>query len=45
MKFKILIIVMLQLSFINAIAQQKAIKLSSAKNRIYAVKDNLLGNF
>lgn len=46
MKFKILIIVMLQLSFINAIAQQNAIKRSSAKkNRIYAVKDNLLGNF
>lgn len=45
MKFKILIIVMLQLSFINAIAQQNAIKQSSAKNRIYAVKDNLLGNF
>ena len=36
---------MLQLSFINAIAQQNAIKWSSAKNRIYAVKDNLLGNF
>ena len=46
MKFKILIIVMLQLSFINAIAQQNAIKRSSAKkNRIYAVKDNLPGNF
>ena len=31
MKIKILIIVMLQLSFINAIAQQNAIKRSSAK--------------
>lgn len=45
MKFKILINVMLQLSFINAIAQRNAIKRSSAKNRIYAVKDNLPGNF
>lgn len=33
MKFKILIIVMLQLSFINAIAQQNAIKRSSAKKK------------
>lgn len=31
MKFKILINVMLQLSFINAIAQRNAIKRSSAK--------------
>lgn len=46
MKIKILIIVMLQLSFINAIAQQNVIKRSSAKkNRFYAVKDKLLGNF
>ena len=46
MKFKILIIVMLQMSFINAIAQQNVIKRSSAKkNRVYAVKDKLLGNF
>lgn len=45
MKFKILIIVMLQLSFINAIAQQNVIKRSSEKNRVYAVKDKLLGNF
>ena len=47
MKIKILIIVMLQLSFINAIAQQNVIKRSSAKkkNRVYAVKDKLLGNF
>ena len=45
MKFKILINVMLQLSFINAIAQRNAIKRSSAKKRIYAVKDNLPGNF
>ena len=45
MKIKILIIVMLQLSFINAIAQQNVIKRSSAKkNRVYAVKDKLLGN-
>ena len=36
---------MLQLSFINAIAQQNAIKRSSEKNRVYAVKDKLLGNF
>lgn len=33
MKFKILIIVMLQQSFINAIAQQNAIKRSSAKKQ------------
>ena len=33
MKFKILIIVMLQLSFIDAIAQQNAIKRSSAKKQ------------
>lgn len=45
MKIKILIIVMLQLSFINAIAQQNVIKRSSEKNRVYAVKDKLLGNF
>lgn len=45
MKIKILIIVMLQLSFINAIAQQNVIKRSSKKNRVYAVKDKLLGNF
>lgn len=37
---------MLQLSFINAIAQQNVIKRSSEKkNRVYAVKDKLLGNF
>ena len=33
MKFKILIIVMLQLFFINAIALQNAIKRSSAKKQ------------
>ena len=42
MKIKILIIVMLQLSFINAIAQQNVIKRSSKKTGFMQLRINFL---